>query len=72
MQINLDNEFVGIVTRKDLAAPITSTGMNLKIQTSKRSTVLKGVQPTPVKKTSRGENEAIGQESDVPYEELRS
>ena len=67
---------MGMITRKDLAAPITSTGINLKIKTSKKTTVLKGQQLKPAKRRLasgpvRGQSLAH-QESDVAYEELRS
>jgi hypothetical protein len=70
--VNLDNEVVGIITRKDLAAPIASTKLNLEIQTSKRSMVMKGRQLKPAKKSRRADQGPAGQESGIVYEELRS
>jgi len=50
-KINLDNEVVGMITRKDLAAPIAETTLRLKIETSKKSIVLKGEQLKPKKRS---------------------
>jgi hypothetical protein len=69
-QINLDNEVVGMVTRKDLAAPIASTSIGLKIKTSKRSTVLKGQQLTPKKRSSVASATLREDVAEVPYERM--
>ena len=65
-----------MITRKDLAAPITSTGIKLKIKTSKKTTVLRGQQLKPTKRRTasgpvRGQS-LSHQESDLAYQELRS
>jgi hypothetical protein len=71
-QINLDNEVVGIITRKDLAAPMSSTGINMKVKTAKKTTVLKGQQLKTAKTASRRGRGEAGQNTDLPYEELRT
>jgi hypothetical protein len=70
--VNLDNEVVGIITRKDIAAPIASTSINLKIKTAKKSTVLKGQQLKVNKRRGTAALSRNDEGSDLPYEELRS
>ena len=49
MQINYDNEVVGMITRKDLAAPINIIPWSKKLDIAKKTTVIKATMQDPKK-----------------------